>query len=299
MRSNHKATALGFTAVILWGTLALFTAMTGAQLPPFQLMALTFAIAFVLMMCKWRYEGHWGQAAFRQPAGAWLLGVSGYFGYHFCYFLAMSKAPAVEVSLIAYLWPLFIVLLSGLLPGQRLSAFHLLGAGLALLGCWALLSADASGFDPQYMPGYLIALLCAFIWSGFSVASRLYARVPTDAAGWFCGVTAVLAFVAHLWLEESVWPETPTVWLGVLGLGLGPVGLAFFTWDYGVKHGDIRLLGVLSYAAPVFSVLWLVLFGFGQASGALGFACAAIVLGSLLAAWSSHRISLVGQEPQG
>ncbi len=50
-----------------------------------------------------------------------------------------------------------------------------------------------------------------------------------------------------------MWPATPAQWLAVLALGLGPVGAAFYAWDVGVKRGDIRLLGVASYAAPVLS----------------------------------------------
>ena len=41
----------------------------------------------------------------------------------------------------------------------------------------------------------------------------------------------------------------------MLVTGLGPVGLAFYVWDIGMKHGDIRLLGIASYAAPVLSTL--------------------------------------------
>ena len=44
-------------------------------------------------------------------------------------------------------------------------------------------------------------------------------------------------------------------------LGIGPVGLAFFTWDIGMKHGDIQLLGVASYAAPLLSTLALIVSG--------------------------------------
>ncbi len=42
---------------------------------------------------------------------------------------------------------------------------------------------------------------------------------------------------------------------------LGPVGLAFYVWDIGVKQGDIQLLGTSSYAAPLLSTLLLVLVG--------------------------------------
>jgi hypothetical protein len=36
----------------------------------------------------------------------------------------------------------------------------------------------------------------------------------------------------------------------------------FYVWDYGVKNGDIRQLGVAAYAAPVLSTLILVEAGF-------------------------------------
>eukprot|EP00581_Thalassiosira_minuscula_P032428 CAMPEP_0183780478 /NCGR_PEP_ID=MMETSP0739-20130205/56430_1 /TAXON_ID=385413 /ORGANISM="Thalassiosira miniscula, Strain CCMP1093" /LENGTH=47 /DNA_ID= /DNA_START= /DNA_END= /DNA_ORIENTATION= len=44
-------------------------------------------------------------------------------------------------------------------------------------------------------------------------------------------------------------------------LGLGPVGLAFFVWDIGVKQGDIQMLGTASYAAPLLSTIVLVVAG--------------------------------------
>ncbi len=42
----RRATLIGGTAVLMWGTLALLTVWSGA-VPPFQLIAMCFAIAFV------------------------------------------------------------------------------------------------------------------------------------------------------------------------------------------------------------------------------------------------------------
>jgi len=72
-------------------------------------------------------------------------------------------------------------------------------------------------------------------------------------------------------------------WAGVLGLGLGPVGIAFFTWDYGVKHGNIQLLGTLAYSAPPISVVLLLVAGYGEATSAVIAASILIMLGSLIA----------------
>ena len=280
-----NATFIGFIAIVLWGALALFTSLTGGHIPPLQLMAMTFTIAFLLMLVRWLKQGHLGLQHLRQPWQAWLLVVGAYFLYHFCYFIALAEAPVVEASLIAYMWPLLIVLFASLLPGERLLAKHLLGAVVALVGCYLIVGQGGADFQWQYLSGYLFAVACAFIWSSFSVASRFIKQVPTDAVGWFCLLTAVLALLTHLQMETTVWPLTAMQWIGVIGLGIGPVGLAFFAWDHGVKHGNLPLLGVLAYAAPPISVLLLIAFGQAQASWNIAIACVLIVGGSLLAGW--------------
>lgn len=292
MSPIQRATLIGSISIILWGSLALFTRLTNGDIPAFQMMAMTFSIAFVLMSLRWWCQGHLGLRHLRQPKLAWLLGVGGYFGYHFCYFVAMTKAPAVEVSLLAYLWPLLIVLFAALLPGEHFKLKYLTGALLALCGCAILISKGEIGFQSEHLPGYLLALACAFIWSGYSVASRLVSAVPTDAVGWFCAATAILALLCHLTWETTVWPNTGMQWVGIVGLGLGPVGIAFFTWDYGVKHGNLQLLGILAYAAPLISVLLLIAAGEAPLSWSLLLACIAIVSGSAIAGinWK-NRIS--------
>ena len=222
-----KATAIGSISIGLWGALALFTTQTGGQIPPFQLMALTFLIAWGLMQLNWWRQGKSGLSFMRQPPKAWLLGVGGLFLYHFCYFAAMERAPAADVSLIAYLWPLLIVIFSSFLPGGKLLPRHLGGAVIALIGCYFLIvgGGDSSaGYQSAYASGYLLASLCALIWSGYSVLNRRYADVPTDAVGWFCLAVSGFAWIAHLSLETSVWPSDLGVWIGVIGLGLGTGG---------------------------------------------------------------------------
>ncbi|NWO04743.1 MAG: EamA family transporter [Alteromonadaceae bacterium] len=289
MASVTAATWIGSISVLLWGTLALLTKLSGGEIPEFQLMAMTFGIAFLLMCGRWVFSGHSGVHYLRQSPLAWCIGIVGLFGYHFAYFKAMTLAPAVEVSLLAYLWPLLIVLLSAFLPGEKLRGQYIVGALVALAGCWLLISRNADGFSWENLPGYMVALSCALIWSSYSVLSRLVRSVPTDAVGWFCGVTAFLALICHLLWEETVWPEGALQWIGVVGLGLGPVGIAFFTWDHGVKHGNIQLLGTLAYSAPLISVILLIIAGFGEATVAVLSASILIVIGSLIAGRAKSR----------
>lgn len=279
------ATAIGGTTIVLWSTLAVLTTLSGS-VPPFQLVAMAFALAASLAVGKWLVRGEPVLAHLRWPPAVWLVGVSGLFGYHVLYFLALRTAPAVEASLINYLWPLLIVVFSALLPGHRLRWWHLAGALAGLAGTVILVGyggGEGFGFRAQYLPGYAAALAAAVTWAAYSILSRRHAHVPTDAVGGFCAATALLAAISHVAFEETVWPAGGE-WLAVVAMGLGPVGVAFFTWDYGVKHGDIRVLGVAAYATPLLSTLLLIAAGWAQLTWALAIACVLIVGGAILAA---------------
>jgi drug/metabolite transporter (DMT)-like permease len=282
---STAATLIGLGAIALWSVLALLTASAGA-IPPFELAALTFAIGGALGLAYTAWRGR--LAALVQPWPVWAVGIGGLFGYHALYFAALNRAPPAEASLINYLWPLLIVLFSALLPGERLEARHLVGAALGFAGAATLFAGKAGGLslaaiEPRVLSGYVLALACAFVWSSYSVLSRKLKAAPTEAVAGFCVATAALAALCHFAFETNVAPAGAAQWAAIVGLGLGPVGLAFYVWDFGVKHGDIRLLGVAAYAAPVLSTLILVAAGFAPATLSLGAACALIVGGAVVA----------------
>lgn len=278
---KQQPTLVGATAILMWATLALLTELSGT-IPAFQLTAMSFTVAFAIGVAAWqRADGHW-LTHLKLPKAVWALGITGLFGYHFFYFVALQNAPAVEASLIAYLWPLFIVLFSALLPGEQLRWFHCAGAIASFIGVGILVTkGQALTFDARYTTGYLAAFCCAIIWSSYSILSRSFGKIPTHSVGGFCGVTALLAWLCHFLFESTVLP-TATEGLAILGLGLGPVGLAFFTWDYGIKHGNIKVLGILSYAIPLLSTILLSLFGLADLTWTVWLACLLIVGGALL-----------------
>lgn len=285
-----RATLIGFTAVLMWAVLALLTTLSGT-VPPFQLVAMSFTVAFALAAAKWVLARENPLKHLRQPPAVWLVGVYGLFGYHALYFTALRSAPAVEASLIAYLAPLLIILFSAFLPGERLRWFHLLGAAAGLAGAAVLVTGGKAeiGFQAAFLTGYLAALACALIWSSYSVLSRRFAHVPTDIVGGYCGAAALIGIACHLAFEATVWPQGGLEWLAVLGLGLGPVGAAFFTWDHGCKRGDIKALGASMYAAPLLSTIVLIAFGKAALTWAVAVACLLITGGAAIAAAGLFR----------
>lgn len=281
--TRSKATAIGFTAVLMWSLLALFT-IGSAPVPPLMLNAICFAIGGGIGLV-WTARTGFGVL---KGVGwkVYVFGTAALFGYHLLYFTAFRLSPTAETGLIAYLWPLFIVLFSGLLPGERLRLPHVIGALIAFAGAALIVLARDSGGEGS-AAGLVLAFMCALTWAGYSVLSRRLGTVPTESVTVFCLATAALSVVAHLALEQTVWPESWLGWGAVLALGIGPVGAAFFTWDIGMKRGDIQFLGVASYAAPLLSTLALVAAGITNPSWTIAMAAVLIAGGAALAARAS------------
>ncbi|SFL47223.1 DMT family transporter [Shimia aestuarii] len=285
--TRSRATLIGFVAVLLWALLALFTVGT-APTPPLLLNAICFTIGGTIGLIWVARTGGFVQLR-RISWKVYAFGTLGLFGYHALYFSALRLAPAAEAGLIAYLWPLLIVLFSGLLPGETLRRGHLIGALCGFAGAALIIGGGGAGFDLAALPGYLLAMACALTWSGYSVLSRRLGDAPTATVAVFCVATALLSALMHIALEETIWPQTPLAWGAAIALGLGPVGLAFYVWDVGVKRGDIQLLGTASYAAPLLSTLVLVGVGVAEPSWMLTAATVLITGGAILAARASLR----------
>ncbi len=287
MASQRTATLTGLAAILLWASLAVLTTATG-NLPPFQVLAVSFGIAALLGLARAALRGAEGWRELRQPGAALALSTLALFGYHALYFIALKRAPAVEANLLNYLWPLLIVVFAGLVGGVTVRAGQWAGTLLGLVAA-ALLVTRGHGLqvDGAHVPGYLAALGAAVIWATYSVLNRRFADVPTAAITVACAGVSVLGAAVHLLFERTVAPDA-TQWLVLAVMGAGPVGAAFWLWDHGTKRGDIALLGSLSYLAPLLSTLLLVISGRAELHGIQAVAIAMLLAGAWLSVRSSR-----------
>ena len=281
MTSQRRGNLSGITAILLWTTLGLLTVLTG-DIPPFELVFISLFVASIIGLIMLKVQGHSFRLLFKVPLVAWAIGITGLFGYHFFYFFALKNAPSVEANLLNYLWPLLIVLLSSLLPNERLRWFHAVGAIFGLVGAFLLVSKNGSlELDSQYTVGYIFAILAAFTWASYSVISKKMSHIPTYSVTGFCIATAFLSLLCHLAFEQTIIPSTTQFIVAIL-IGLGPVGGAFYVWDYGMKNGDIKVLGSLAYFIPLLSTFLLIVFSSAQMNTSIAIASVLIVCGSLI-----------------
>lgn len=259
-----SANLYALAAIALWASLATL-GVSLSHVPPFLLTGISLMVGSVLAWPFVLREPQQWQVAPRTLG----LGVVTLFGYHFFLFIGLRIAPAVEVNLVNYLWPLLIVVLAPLyLPGVKLRAVHIVAAVLAFAGAAIAILGGQSGAEANPGSsanaawGYLLALCSAFLWANYSLQTkRMESKgtgFPTAAIGLFGLVSGALSLVCH-WLLEPSAALTVRDWLLLAAMGLGPLGAAFFLWDKALKQGDARHIGLLSYITPLASTVLLML----------------------------------------
>jgi len=166
---------LALAAIVVWSSLAFLNSRVNA-IPPF--------LAVGVALCVGGLVGAFRAKEWRVPWKTFAVGVGGIFGYHALLFFAFRFAPAVEVNLINYLWPLLIVLLSPVfLRGFRLGLRHIIGALLGFAGAFLVVSGGSLRVDAANLSGYLLAAAAALVWACYSLLTKRLPPFPTGAVG--------------------------------------------------------------------------------------------------------------------
>ena len=248
----NRAYISALLTILMWSSLAVLT-VTITHIPSLLSVGLVLIFASIPGLKYWR---QW-----KLPWKVWLSAVIGMFGYHFLLFDAFSRSPAMSVNMIQYLWPLFIVLGTPLFSKSRLNFGHVIGAILGFGGVLLTLAQEPIAFNVADLFGYGEAFIAALLWAFYTLSNRRYTKMPMSAVAGFCLFSGILALSSYALTADiqAAIPSTSDL-LVIALLGLGPMGLSFYTWDYAIRHGDTRVIGALAYLAPLLSVIWMAVF---------------------------------------
>lgn len=248
---KHSSITLALLTIFLWASIATFGHLL-LHLPPFYVLGFCFIIGSLPglfkpkeMFSNWRVL---------------LWGCFGYFGYHFCLFYSFRFAPAVEANLINYLWPVILVLITPLFfKDSHIKWYHVFGGLISMLGSFILVFGFNFVFKFENKYGYFLALCAALIWPIYTLGKKKLPPTSIWAISGFCFVSGILCLLTHFYLEPRVVLQWHDAWK-LLIMGIGPFGVAFYTWDIALKNGDSRIIGALAYLTPVLSTTGLVYF---------------------------------------
>ncbi|KTD14301.1 EamA family transporter [Legionella israelensis] len=278
MQIKKYPTWIGYTALVFWALAAPF-AVRIKNIPVFETLTIVFTVSFLFSATRLTLLKQWSKL--KQPWLLWLIGFLGIYGNDLLYLAAFKHAPAAQADLINYLWPVIVILFTGLLPDEKLSLRHIIAASMGFAGVFVLINKNGQGFDSQYLFGYILAFLDAIVWSVYTLVARRYGKSPVEMIGMYCGVGALCSLIIHFYFEPHYLP-TGSQWIILIMMGMTTQCLAYFFWDFGIKRGDFKLLSILSYGNPILSIGFLIFFGMAEPTIELIIACLLVTAGGII-----------------
>jgi drug/metabolite transporter (DMT)-like permease len=283
-RARGRGILLALVSAAGFSTLGIFAKLIyaeGFSLP--QTLAWRFTIASVLL---WAIIGLSGRrdATRRPPLGkrlvpVMLLGVFGYAPQAGLYFLTLKFLDPGIASLLLYLYPSCVILLSFIVFRQRPNRVQLASLALAIAGC------VVTFFKPGSYPlvGLALGALCALTYGAYLVASeRVLEGVDSVRASAVIMLeSAVVYWIASASTGTLRAPSTLLSVAGIIGVALFASALpvtAIFAAMREIGAADSSLLGALE---PVLTVVLSALI-LGERLGPAQALGGALILGAIL-----------------
>jgi len=252
--------AIGVT-ILAWASAFIVVRSTAPHFTPGAL-ALARLIVGSVLLTPLLLRHRWVAPTRRE----WLLligfGALWFGGYSIVLNLAEQTLDAGTTAMIVNIAPIMIALGAGVLLGEGLPKWLLIGTGVAFVGV-VLIGLGSGGSVVGAGIGVLWALVAALTYTaGVLFQKPVLGRLPNAQVVWIGAVIGMLVctpFTGELIAGVQTAPVEGL--LGAVWLGAVPTALGYTTWSYALARMPAGQLGVSTYIVPpVTIVLSLILF---------------------------------------
>lgn len=198
------------------------------------------------------------------------------------FFAAIPRTSIGVATIVFHIQPVWIMLFGTLVLREAVAPRQVAAMLAALLGLvltTGLLGGDAAAWGPDHVSGLLMCLAGSLCYAAVTILAKTEKVVtPFALAWWQCAVGTVLL----LWVPlVHGWPQAPSSWAWLAGLGVLHTGLAYAILFAGMARLTLGRIAVLQYVYPLTAIVldWAV---YGRGLDAVQLAGVGLMAGALL-----------------
>ena len=253
---------MALVTVLMWSTLAPAVKLTVTEIPTLEMLSITAGLSFLFLFL---YNGLRGKLSLIKTmslrtilkmAG---LGFLGLFLYSALYYYGIDQLTSSEAYILNYLWPMMIVIFSGLLLHEPMTARKTTSMLLSFLGI-VILSVGSEHGSGNTVLGILACILAAACYGLFSVLNKKEAMDQSLTMMVIWLTTALCAALCSLFGEPWVSVHGLS-WLGLVWIGVFLNAVAYLLWALAINGTDSTAsIANLAYLVPLLSMIFSILF---------------------------------------
>jgi drug/metabolite transporter (DMT)-like permease len=272
--------ALSLGCAVAWAIGVIIYKRLGEQLPPLKLcllknlIVLAFIVATITVLVS-PLAPLLGLAQLAYPdlsiQAIALTAASGIIGIAVAdtlYLRALNLLGASRMGVVGNLYSPFVIALSFIFLGERLTALQFGGFALVMLGVLLVNGTPQSGTPDtsSQRKGILVGMISVAL---MAVAIVMVKRVLETESFWWIVLVRVAGAVLGLLTLTSVWPSMramlrasgqPTRWGVLIVAAFVGQFLSMTLWLAGYKYADASVASVLNESASIFIVIFAVIF---------------------------------------
>lgn len=240
-------------AAAIWGGMYVVSRVVLNVIPAYVLLEYRFLLAFVVLGLVAALSQSLS-IQMRHFALFALIGIVGYTLSIGLQFVGTHLSGAALGSLLTSASPALIALFAALWLRERLTWSTISGVVLASLGVGAVIGLPSA--HSGTVTGNLALLGAAVSWAAYTVLSRVATKVYSSLTVAFYATFFGVLFTAPVafWQASSLHyhnPNSLSIWIGVLYLGVISTALAFFLWNKGFESVPASRGSLFFFVQPV------------------------------------------------
>ncbi len=188
------------------------------------------------------------------------LGFLGNYLYYVLLYGAFERTTASEGFVLAYTWPMLVLVLSFIILKEKVTAKKLIGVLISFSGIIIITTkGDIAGLSLTSLSGDLLAVCGAFIFALFSVLGKKYSFDNTISVFiyFFSALIFLLPTVAVF--SSFVLPSF-RAWLWLILNGVLINGVTYVFWFKALEGGETHIISNLLYLTPFISLIYIAIF---------------------------------------
>ncbi|KPV42295.1 DMT family transporter [Alicyclobacillus ferrooxydans] len=248
----------------IWGGMYVVSKIILTTVQPMELVWLRYVVGLIALAVSVVVTKQSWKISWRHVPWVAAVGMVGYAISIWTQFLGTKLSTAQMGAMITSATPAFMVVFAWMLAGEKITVRRALSVGLATIGVFMIVGIG--GFSHSYVLGGIILVIAALTWAFMSV---LVKRIPQNYSQLTVTMYAIaiatvcispIAVPQFIHTPLTIWLQ-PSMWGGVLYLGVISTAGAFFLWNKGLQMLDASSGGLFFFFQPLIGTFlgWLIL----------------------------------------
>lgn len=246
--------------IVLWSIIPIFVKFASTTLDHHQYLffssIISFASLFIISLFSKKTHELFSYGI-KTYIALFILGFLDFFYYLLLYF-GYANANGLEVLIVQYTWPIFIVIFSLILLGEKLTKNKSISLILGFIAVSLVITkGDIYSIDFSNIKVILVVILGAASFALFSVLSKKIKINPINAVTIYFFTASIYGAISVSLFSHFVWPEN-IEWFYIIINGVFLNGVSYLFWVIALRNGDASFIAPFIFTIPIISAFLLI-----------------------------------------